>query len=86
MRPVVDALLGLNKSPIDAEVGDCGHGKIFRLERAVEGLILDGKSLGPLGAGVEAVAVEALKRGESDIGIDEGAIEWFRLHGDGLGH
>ena len=82
--PVVDTLLGLNKSPIDTEVGDGGHGEIFGLKRSVEGLIFDRKSFGPLGAGVQAVAVEALKRGEPDIGIDERAIEWFRFDGDGL--
>ena len=50
----------------------------------MEGLILDRESLGPLGSGVQAVAVEALKCGEPNIRVDERAIEWFRLDGDGL--
>src|SRR6185437_7031557 len=84
-RPVIDTLLGLNKSPVDSEVGDGGHGKVFGLERSMKGLVLDREALGPLGAGVQRIAVEALKRGEPNIRIHESSIEWFRLDGNRLG-
>src|SRR5690625_3459605 len=62
--PVILSHLRLHVLPIDTVVGDRGLRIPFVLEVSVKLLILDRESLCPAGAGIELIAIAALKCGE----------------------
>jgi hypothetical protein len=78
------APLGFDIAPVEPEISDGRIGVTVVLNGSFEFLIRDGEPFGPSRARVQRVAVESLKRRESDARICEHVIDFDRPDHDRL--